>query len=97
MSNKWTRFSEDVSFKGITDTNKEILLYIASKHNSNGVILTYKEIGSAVGVTKHTARRNIRKMESLGLIKTKNQFPSVGYRDTLPLKFFINLCWRNYE
>lgn len=94
--NKWTRFASEVSFKGMTLNNKAILEYIASKHHSNGVELTFREIGDYVGITKHAARRNVRKMESIGLIKTKNQYGG-GYKDALPLMFKINLSWKEKD
>ena len=72
-SNKWTRFVSELSFKGMTLNNRAVLEYIASKHHSDGVELTFRDTGDAVDITKHSARRNVRKMESIGLIKTKNQ------------------------
>lgn len=91
-SNKWKRFASEVSFKGMTLNNRAVLEYIASKHHSDGVELTFRDIGDAVDITKHSARRNVRKMESIGLIKTKNQYGG-GYKDVLPLIFKINLGW----
>ena len=91
-SSKWMRFASEVSFKGMTLNNKAVLEYIASKHHSDGVELTFRDIGDSVGITKQSARRNVRKMESIGLIKTKNQYGG-GYRDVLPLIFKINLDW----
>lgn len=89
---KWTSFAKGLYFKGITGTNKSTLEYIASKHHTYGCELTYKQIGDAVGVTKQAARRNVRKMESLGIVKTKYQYGS-GYKNSLPLLFKINLDW----
>lgn len=91
--NKWTIFASEVSFNGMTLNNKAILEYIASKHHSGGVELTFKDIGDTVGITKQSARRNVRKMESIGLIKTKGQYGG-GYRNFLPLIFKINLSWK---
>lgn len=91
--NKWTRCASEVSFKGMTLNNKAVLEYIASKHHSDGVELTFKDIGDTVGITKQSARRNVRKMESIGLIKTKGQYGG-GYRNCLPLIFKINLSWK---
>ena len=91
--NKWVKFVSEVSFKGMTLNNKNILDYIASKHHSDGVELTFREIGDNTGITKHSARRNVRKMESIGLIKTKYQYGG-GYKDCLPLIFKINLNWK---
>ena len=92
-SNKWARFASEVAFKGMTLNNKVVLEYIASKHHSDGVELTFRDIGDSVGITKQSARRNVRKMESIGLIKTKNQYGG-GYKDVLPLIFKINLGWK---
>lgn len=91
-SNKWIRFASEVSFKGMTLNNRAVLEYIASKHHSDGVELTFRDIGNSLGITKQSARRNVRKMESIGLIKTKNQYGG-GYKDVLPLIFKINLGW----
>lgn len=92
-SNKWTRFTSEVSFKGMTLNNRAVLEYIASKHHSDGVELTFRDIGNSLGITKQSARRNVRKLESVGLIKTKNQYGG-GYKDVLPLIFKINLGWK---
>lgn len=92
-SNKWTRFASEVSFNGMTLNNRAVLEYIASKHHSNGVELTFRDIGDSLGITKQSARRNVRKMEGIGLIKTKNQYGG-GYKDVLPLIFKINLDWK---
>ena len=92
QDNKWIRLASEVSFKGMTLNNKAVLEYIASKHHSDGVELTFRDIGDSVGITKQSARCNVRKMESIGLIKTKNQYGG-GYRDMLPLIFKINLDW----
>lgn len=94
--NKWTRFVEQVEFKGMTFNNRDVLEYIAKKHNSNGCELTFRDIGDSVGITKQSARRNVRKMERLGIIKTKHQYGG-GYRDCLPLIFTINLNWKRDE
>lgn len=92
-SDKWTRFASEVSFKGMTLNDRKVLEYISSRHHSDGVELAYGDIGNSVGITKQSARRNVRKMESLGLIKTKIQYGG-GYRNALPLIFKINLDWK---
>lgn len=94
QDNKWIRLASEVSFKGMTLNNKAVLEYIASKHHSGGVELTFREIGESIGITKQSAKNSVRKMESIGLIKTKNQY---GHKDCLPLIFKINLDWKEGE
>ena len=91
--NRWTRFASQVSFKGMTVNNRAVLNYVAHHHHSTGCVLSFRQIGSYVGITKQSARRNIRVMESFGVIKSRNQYGG-GYKDTLPLIFKINLDWK---
>lgn len=92
-SNKWVRFANEVSFKGMTPNNKSVLEYIATKSNSNGAELTFRGIADYVGVTKNSAKNNTRKLEAIGVLKTKHQYGG-GHKDRLPLIFKINLDWK---
>lgn len=92
-NNKWVRFANEVSFKGMTPNNKSVLEYIAINSNSNGVELTFRSIADYVGITKNSAKNNTRKLEAIGVLKTKHQYGG-GNKDTLPLIFKINLDWK---
>lgn len=90
--NKWTRFVSQASFKGMTPNNKAVLEYIANRHHSDGVTLTFREIGDCVGITKQSVKNNIKKLEELGILKSIRAYGMLNSK--LPLSFKINPSWK---
>lgn len=93
--NKWTRFAEHVNFKGMTANNKAVLEYIAYNQHSNGCTLTYRQIGSYIGITKQSAKNNVKKLSTLGLVSIKKEYPTLNCK--LPLRFTIDLNWKGEQ
>lgn len=93
--NRWTRFASEVSFKDMTPNNKAVLEYVASKHHSDGATLSFREIGDFVGITKQSAKNNIKKLEEFGILRSSRAY---GMFDSkLSLSFKINLSWKEKE
>lgn len=90
--NKWTRFANEVSFKGMTANNKAVLEYIAHNQHSSGCVLTFRQIGAYADITKQSAKNNVKKLEKIGLIKTAQESYTLNCK--LPLNFKINLSWK---
>lgn len=90
--NKWIGFSNQISFKGMTENNKAVLDYIAHHHHSTGCVLSFRQIGSYVGITKQSAKNNVKKLELIGVIKVTKEYPTLNCR--LPLNFKIDLDWK---
>ena len=85
-------FVSNLQFKGMTLNNRETLMYLALSYKGGGTILRYQDIASYVGITKASAKANIKKLSELGIVKVGQQY-EVGYDDKLPRRFNINLKW----
>ena len=86
-------FISSLQFKGMTLNNRETLMYLALSYRGGSTTLRYQDIASYVGITKASAKANIKKLSELGIVKVSQQY-EVGYDDKLPRRFSINLRWR---
>lgn len=90
MCKKAVKFSNELTFKGMTINNREVFLAIAESSKNTRCVLTFKMIGDIAGVTKQTAKNNVRKLEGLGIIRCSNQY---RFNDKMPYNYTINTKW----
>ena len=90
MSKKVINFCNELTLKGMTINNQKVLLAIAETSKNTRCVMTFKMISDIAGVTKQTAKNNVRKLEGLGIIRCNNQY---HFNDKMPYNYTINTKW----